>query len=141
MITIDKNNIEGITLLSIGNIAKLPTWLLANGTIWWLQTPGYLPHDVAFVNCAGSYDASGACVNDNNVCVRPAIKIDVRPYLPLVIGETVLVLGREAQFVGNGMVLFCEPIDHRKFDNETNNFNKSELKEYLEGWLKKEMEK
>ncbi|MBQ7445949.1 MAG: hypothetical protein IJS71_08475 [Clostridia bacterium] len=141
MITIDKNDIEGITLLSIEEARELPRWLLANGDRWWLRSPSFYRCDADCVNEDGSVSYAGCLVNYDYCYVRPAIKINARPYLPLMIGEMVLVLGREAQYVGNGMVLLCESIGHRKFDDNTNNYDTSGIKAALELWLSGEKSK
>ena len=140
MITIDKNDIKGITLLSIKEARKLPQWILADGSRWWLRSPGRDRHDAAGITSYGSILSLGRSIRDTGAYARPAIKIDVRPYLPLMVGETVLILGRLAQYIGNDMVLLCEPIGCHRFDENSNDYEKSEIKEFVEEWLKKKLE-
>ncbi len=140
MITIDKNDVKGITLLSYGQAVRLPRWILADGNWWWLRSPGLNQNDVAGVNYGGFVGKGGYYIDDNNdVWVRPALTIKKLPNLE--IGDLVEVFNRKAQYIRSSMVLLCEPIDHRKFDKETNNYGKSEIKEFLEGWLSGEKSK
>jgi len=141
MLTIDKNDIEGITMLSVEEARKLPQWILADGNRWWLRSSGRDRYDAAGICGDGSILSLGRPIRDAGAYVRPAIKINVRPYLPLMIGETVLILGRLAQFVGNDAVLLCESIGCHRFDEKCNDYEKSEIKVYLEGWLDEELKK
>lgn len=44
---------------------------------WWLRSPGYYGTHAVRVNADGSIRTSGSKVDDNNVCVRPAIWINL----------------------------------------------------------------
>ncbi len=135
MIIIDKNDIEGITLLSKKEAWDLPRWILANSDWWWLRSCGNSRDEVVGVGMDGaiSYDYE---ISNPRVCVRPALEIKTLPNLE--IGDLVEVLGRKSQYIGNNTVLLCEPIACHEFDDETNDYDKSAIKSYIENWLKKE---
>ena len=133
MITIDKSQIKGVTLLSVEEAKALPRWILAKGKWWWLRSPGHFSDRVASVHYDGSVDDFGDSVYNDYGAVCPALKIENLPNLK--IGETIKVLGRMAQYIGNDMVLLVEPIGYRRFDADSNNYDKSEIKAWLEKWL------
>jgi len=148
MITIDRKDVEGITLLSTEEAEKLPRWLLANGNGWWLRSPGYVRNGAACVFTDGTVFRLGFDVHYDDICVRPVIKVNLKPYLPLivkgriqplVIGETVRVFFKQAQYIGNDMVLLCESIAFHRFDEKSNDYENSEIKEFLENWLKEQL--
>jgi len=145
MKSIHRDYIEEIALLTVEEAKKLPKWVLANGEWWWLQSAGYSQYCTAFVNNVGWVNALGYSFDRDCVYVRPALKIKnldlIAPAYGIEIGETVRILDRIAFYTGNGKVLLCEPIGVHRFDEDTNCYENSEIKEFLENWLKKEMEK
>ena len=156
MLKIDSHLVEGAYLLSREEVKKLPVWILANGYLWWLRTPGLKDEDVetylfdrpvnynddnASVVCCVYYDGDiydpGYFVNDKlNVCVRPALKVANLDEQNLVIGDLVEVFGLLAQYIGNNSVLLCESIGVHNFDESTDDYDNSELKVWLNNWLK-----
>ena len=137
MITIDKSQIKSITLLSAKKARALPMWILANGKWWWLRSPGSNSNDAAFVLIDGSVICIGCDVNLGSGAVRPALTVENLPNLE--IGETVKVLGRIAQYIGNDMVLFAKSIGYHQFDAENNDYEHSEIKAWLEEWLRRRL--
>ena len=71
MITINKNDIKGITLLSEKEAWELPNWILANSDWWWLRTCGAYCDTAIGVSCDGRTSLNGYSVYNDYVCVRP----------------------------------------------------------------------
>ena len=133
MLTIKNEDVISADLLSIEEVKVLPQWILANGHWWWLQSPGYTCYNAAFVYIGGSVDTYGHNVDDTKGGVRPTLKVSNLPNL--TIGETVGIFGLLAQYIGNDSVLLCEPIGYHRFDAESNNYERSEIKSYLDDWF------
>jgi len=140
MLKINNEDIEGIYLLSEEEAQNIPSWILACGGSWWLRSALALySYGAWYVN--GYY---GYLDNDDYSAtnlVRPAFSITNLDNQGLEIGETVKVLGRIAQYIGNNSVLLCDGIGERRFDGESNDYEKSEIKRYIESWLAKELKK
>lgn len=117
-------------LLTVEEASKLPRWIRANGEWWWLRSPGYRSNDVAGVSSGGS-DCFNF-VDDDDVAVRPALRIK---HVNLDFGETVEVFGEMAQYIGDDKVLLCDVVAKKRFDGESNDYEESEIKSYLDSWL------
>lgn len=139
MIHIGNECIESIDLLSVEEAEALPVWMLCCGKWWWLRSPGFNSARAAGVNFTGSVRVYGHGVSDNSDSVRPALHLSHLPELEF--GETVKVFGRLAQYIGDGKILFSEPIFQARFDERLNVYRTSEVKMKLDEWLKKELEK
>lgn len=135
MISIKSEDIESIYLLSIQQAEKLPRYILAIGDSWWLRSPGTFCGAVE-VDENGNVNYFGLKVDYNRGGVRPALKIENLDLLNLEIGETVKALGLMAQYIGDNSVLFCESIAEHRFDSKSNDYEISEVKRFIEEWLK-----
>ena len=148
MISIKSDAIKAIRLPSPDEVKALPTWIIATGSAFWLNTPGsdkgyinrkkdYSLKHVAAVRPNGAVDSFGYDVDLELVGVLPLLKVDDVNSCGLCIGETVSILGLLAHYVGNDSLLLCEPICNRRYDAESSDYDKSELKRYLAQWLNK----
>lgn len=103
--------------------------------IWWLRTAYYLPHRACAV-FANSY-VGNAPVSSYAIGVRPALIIENENFElcqrleALGYSWTVLSVQEESAYV-----LCDEIVAHHRFDDEQNDFETSEIKRFLEGWLK-----
>ncbi|MBR6271392.1 MAG: hypothetical protein IKR26_04490 [Lachnospiraceae bacterium] len=129
-------NIEGITLLSIEEAEELPQTVRVCEESWWLRTPGDGSDCAAVVRSGGSVDYIGYDVYDCFAAVRPALKIaNIKAYRPYE--DKLEVFRINWIYIGDNLWLAEEPIFHSEFDEESNNYEKSEIKKELEDWLKK----
>lgn len=131
---IEDEEVISVDLLSVEEAETIPRWVCSNGSWWWLQSSGYRSDRALFVGTEGiAYTVIGSSVDDNEGSVRPALEISNLPNL--TIGETVEVFGLLAQYIGNDSALLCEPIGYHRFDEESNDYETSEIKSYLDGWF------
>jgi len=144
MITIDKNDIEGITLLSVEEAKKFPIEILFSDRNWWLQSIGCTPIEAAVVFCDdGLVDISSRGVYDDDYNVRPAL-IFIPNSSNLGSGDIVEVFGKRWYYNGDAMALLMdEPLTRMAFRKDwrvegANNYEKSDIKKYLEDWLKEQ---
>ena len=149
-----------ITLLSYEEAKKLPEEILqcktpegyvgfnaSNGNCyWWLRSPGYYCYDAANVSFGGwGYDDS----NDvcSNLAVRPALQnftSDEIAEMPKTKKGYVKYLGTKwidiSEYLGYPCLLkeTCLKEAHR-FDAEINDYEKSEIKKFIEDWFEKRL--
>lgn len=134
MIRIKNEEIESIYLLSIQQAERLPRYILAIGDSWWLRTPGTFC-GTAEVDENSNVNYFGLKVDYNWCGVRPALTVKNLDSLNYEIGETVKVLGLTAQYIGDNSVLLCESIAKHRFDSKSNDYETSEIKQFIEEWL------
>lgn len=123
------NCIKEITLLTIEQAERLPRELRAREYWWWLRSPGYFQDDAACVSGGGSVYYLGDDVNDVGVCVRPAFVIpglDSKIYDKVHVGECVCTV------VDKDLVLADDVVCYHRFDTDSNDWDKSELKAFIE---------
>lgn len=141
MIRIKNEDVESIYLLSTDEADSLPKYILANGEYWWLRSLGRYPYYAAFVYDDGSVSRIGYSVDDDAICVRPALKSNNLESLNLEIGETVRVLGLMAQYIGDNSFLLCKSIATQRFDQKFEDklrlYETSQVKQFIEEWLEK----
>jgi hypothetical protein len=135
MISIKNEDVESIYLLSTTEAEKLPIWVRANGTFWWLCSPGDNSEWAAAVYGTGIVDGEGFFIGDHRFGIRPALKAKSLDAMNFKVGEVVEVFHRMAQYIGNNSVLLCENIGDGIFDRESNNYKKSEIRKVVELWL------
>ena len=123
------NCIKEITLLTIEQAERLPRELLACGEWWWLRSPGYIQDYAAYVYIDGSVYYRGDYVRNVVGCVRPAFVI---PGLDSKIYDQVHVGGCVCTVVDKDLVLADDVVCYHRFDAKSNDWNKSELKAFIE---------
>lgn len=130
------NCIKEITLLTIEQAERLPRELRAREYWWWLRSPGYFQDYAACVSGGGSVYYYGCYVNDDYSGVRPAFVI---PGLDSKIYDQVHVGGCVCTVVDKDLVLADDVVCYHRFDAKSNDWNKSELKAFIESdeFLKK----
>lgn len=128
--------VKEITLLTIERAERLPRELLACGEWWWLRSPGRNQLDAATVSSGGSVCYNGHIVTYGSDCVRPAFVI---PGLDSKIYDQVHVGGCVCTVVDKDLVLADDVVCYHRFDAKSNDWNKSELKAFIESdeFLKK----
>lgn len=127
-----------ITLLSIEEAKKVPQKLRAIGDSWWLRSPGILDDFSGSVLGDGLVYHSGISVYDNELGVRPALKIYNLESLNLKVGNEIIVGGEMWTVVDEDLALCNRNIKYMKFakKSECNDYEKSDIKVFLDKWAK-----
>jgi len=76
----------------------------------------------------------GDYIDNSNYAIRPALKFDL---INLPIGETFIALGNRWVMIDDGFAISQDVITHRLYDSNSNEWETSELKVWLEEWAKK----
>ena len=136
------DKVKETTLLTKEQVERLPLELLACGRWWWLRSPGSYQYDAAIVRSDGSVNHYGNYVNYDDVCVRPAFVIpglDSKIYDKVQLGGYRYTLngdyigGCVCTVVDKDLLLADDVVCRHHFDAESNNWDKSELKAFIEG--------
>ena len=98
---------------------------------WWLRSPGYYSLYAAYVNFGGSVYDDGSNVHDDSHGVRPALNLTS---LNLPIGEKFVALGNRWVMIDENLAISEDVITHRLYDTESNGWETSKLKPWLEQW-------
>ena len=132
--------IESITLLSVNEASALPKEILDCGHYYWLRSPGSDSSSAAFVDYGGYVLNFGYYVINYNYGVRPALVIPNLDSLNLRDFEEITMWDTKWIYIGKNMLFAKDIICERRFDENSNVFEKSEIKEYLDNWLKEHLE-
>lgn len=155
-----KNTID---LLTIEEAKKLPPEILQckaskdfNGYIdddenccWWLRSTANISDYVAVVVWSfGAVHNYGLCVNYFDVAVRPALRIEesLVNKLPRTKKGYVIYLNTKwidiSEYVGSPCLLKKKCIkEAHRFDGKSNNYDQSEIKDFIEKWYEKKLKK
>ena len=110
---------------------------------WWSRSPGVNQAHAAFIHSNGNFNKYGRIVNWDDIGVRPALKLNLNLadnlfwYKPEKLVGTKIKFGRywwtilDSEF-GEIYVLCNKLIAKRSFDSKSNDWGKSELKQWLE---------
>lgn len=115
-----------ITLLTVEEAKRLPESAL-NTRNWWLRTPGTYDYRVAYVY-HGKINTQGIDVCHGALAVRPAFKFQ---NLDANVGEKVFVGKTLCTVIEPGVAFADEHIDYYLYDKNSNNWDESLLKRYI----------
>lgn len=134
--------VEGITLLTIEEYEKAKEHIPRMVEWWWLRSPGYGKFHVANVLRNGSVRMDGHIIDNADGGIRPALLISNLDSFNLEPGDKILkYLGYDWTVISNDKILcdigvgrycFREDSDAK----EANNYEKSDVKAWLENWAK-----
>ena len=139
---LNKNlKINGATLLSIEEAENL---LAAKERKyhcwWWLRSPGYYSGDAAHVHGGGDLDCLGCGVYNVGSYVRPALKISNLESSNLLIGDVFEVGDWKFKVISENLAwLYKQDIGDHRFDEKTNVYEQSEIKQFVDNWFEKEI--
>lgn len=128
-----KGNTE-ITLLSIEEYESIKEHIPYLNCWWWLRSPGGSQSRAASVDGDGLVNYDGDYVDEGDDCVRPALKYKI---LNPIIGMVFSAFGNRWTVCGKGIAISNGAIDFRRFDAKSNEYETSEIKKFLEEWIKK----
>ena len=134
-------DITEITLLSVEEAKKAPEDLRAIGEWWWLRSPGLSGFRASFVNLDGYVYAGGSRVGISDTAVRPALRVSNLNSVNLQIGDEVALADHTWTVIPGGMALMNDIIGYHPFRKDwqakdANDYEKSDVKKYLEAWAK-----
>ena len=141
---LNKNlKIHGATLLSVEEAKNLLTkenreyphcdW-------WWLRSPGTGSNRAASVDFDGDVTYNGDFVDYDNFCVRPALQISVLKSSNLKIGDTFDVGDYKFRVISEDLAwMYEQDIGDHRFDEETNVYGQSEIKQFVDDWFEREI--
>lgn len=139
----EKYDIEEITLLSMEEAYRVPdrVSMLEDESWWWLQTPGEDDGSVAVVGKDGWVYENGEPVTNTSGQVRPALRISNLASFGVRIYDTITIFDVDWIVIDRDLVLLDGVLGHRRFDAYDNDYEISEIRKYLEDWLKDQKRK
>lgn len=132
--------VDEIFLLSVDEYRKYIDVIPQIENWWWLRTPGAYEKYVAMINRNGSITERGEYVNFCWMCVRPALTITDDDFVKLKVGERYAKYDFPWIKIDNTLAIAEVPIGFRRFDTESNDYEKSEVRQYILNWLKQRKE-
>ena len=102
---------------------------------WWLRSPGYKSNRATGVDYGGFVRNRGNFVTYGDGAVRPALRVD--EYFE--IGQRIIVADYPWIVVDSNLAIAETPIAFRRFDEKSNNYETSEIRQFLLDWYKERM--
>ena len=124
---------DELFLLSIEEYEKYKGVIPVIGSWWWLRSPGSLSLDASSVNYDGSVNADGNLVR-GTLGIRPAFRVQKSEILNLKIGDRKIYYDFPFIKIDEDLLIAEVPIAFEKFDDESNDYEKSYVKRFLEEW-------
>ena len=133
--------ILGSTLLSVEEAENLLTKENRKYHCWWrLRSPGRLSKYAADVRTDGAVNYSGDGVYYDNFCVRPALEISNLESSNLLIGDVFEVGDYKFRVISEDLAwLYEQDIGQHRFDEKTNIYEQSEIKQFVDDWFEREI--
>lgn len=132
---------DKIFLLSVEEYEKYEKAIPEINTWWWLRSPGDYSDNAAYVHSDGSVSNYGYNVDIDNVAVRPALRISNQESENLKVGERFVKYDFPWIKIDENLAIAEVPIAFRRFDKYLNNYDDSEIRQFVKEWLKGRKEK
>ena len=123
---------DKIYLLSIEEYEKYKNVIPRINSWWWLRSPGYGSFSIAIVNSVGSVDDFGYFVDRDIYGVRPALCLE---------SDDLPIIGTRKNYFDFPWVLIDKdlwiaevPVGFWRFDEKSNDYEKSEIRKKLIEW-------
>lgn len=124
---------DELFLLSIEEYEKYKGVIPVIGSWWWLRSPGDFSSYAADVYDVGSVFTNGSSVYGTNG-IRPALKVSKSEISNLQIGDRKIYYDFPFIKIDDDLLIAEVPIAFDKFDDESNDYEKSYVKRFLEEW-------
>lgn len=135
-------NILGATLLTTDEAQQLPFKLRKYSLYWWLKSPGCCSNCAAAVGTSGIIYNTGVTVGIVNNVVRPTLIIRNLEFSNLCIGDIFEFGGKQFEIISHDRAFCLTDIGKCAFRGDkiapdANDYEKSDVKEYINDWFKK----
>lgn len=134
--------IEEITLLSIEEYYRYRSLIPYLNKYWWLRSPGYDSLHAAYVCSSGAVDDYGFYVYCTDIGVRPALRISVSDSSEFLRGCSIELFDKTwtvLDITGDQIYVLADNIiGGHIFDTKSNVWETSELKAWLQEWVKEQ---
>lgn len=127
-----ENGMGKIFLLSKEEYEKYKDAIPHINICWWLRSPGYYDNYAAIVLTGGSVASHGYSVYGDGVDVRPALRLDSSSSLKT--GDRIIRADFPWIVIGDGLAIAEVPIAFWRFDEKSNDYEKSEIRKKLLAW-------
>ena len=124
--------ITDISLLTVEEAQALPEDIGRYGQRWWLRSHGREHYDAAFVFKSGAIYKIGDYIGYPNYAVRPAVTISDAMF---AVGDTVIIQNKKYVAIAPDRLLYNDKFVYHRFDELTNDYEKSEIKKMVDEWL------
>ena len=124
---------DELFLLSIEEYEKYKCVLPHIKNWWWLRSPGHYSHGAASVDDVGSVGTLGISVKYANG-LRPALRVSSSEISNLQIGDRKIYYDFPFVKIDDDLLIAEVPIAFDKFDDESNDYENSYVKKFLEEW-------
>ena len=128
---------DSIFLLSIDEYEKYKNRISIIHCWWWLRSPGADVDRTACVYYDGYISNYGNCVLDDIHAVRPAIRISNLDFSNLKIGDRFVKYDFPWIKIDDDMAIAEVPIAFKRFDENSNDYNNSEIRRFLLNWAER----
>ena len=120
-------------LLSVEEYEKYKRVIPVICSRWWLRSPGRLSYDATLVALDGSVPTYGFSVDYTNG-IRPALRVSKSEISNLQIGDRKIYYDFPFIKIDEDLLIAEVPIAFDKFDDESNDYETSYVKRFLEEW-------
>lgn len=124
---------DELFLLSVEEYEKYKGVIPVICAWWWLRSPGYISYYEASVTNDGSVITEGLFVNSTHG-IRPALKVSKSEISNLKIGDRKIYYDFPFIKIDDDLLIAEVPIAFDKFNSYSNDYEKSYVKRFLEGW-------
>lgn len=129
---------DKIFLLSIDEYKKYKANIPCIHCQWWLRSPGDDSDRAAGVSYDGSVGDYGYYVDIVDVAVRPALRLESSAHK---IGDRVIEAGFPWIVIDEGIAIAEVPIAFRRFAPSDNDYDTSEIRQFLMDWYEERKNK
>ncbi len=129
--------IEDISLLTTAEAADLPEEIREYREWWWVKTRGVDIGCAPLVDRDGFIDYLGDDVCCDTYAVRPVVTIRNLESLNLKIGDPLVIKDEKYVYIGNNRALYNDEVNYSKFDEVSDDYEKSLIKQVVDKWLEK----
>lgn len=140
---IESLKVIGITLLSVEEYMAAKAHIMPINGWWWLRSPGCNSGSAAYVMSDGGVNSYGYFVRGAHGVVRPALLIQNLNFFKLKPGDRILNYAKHGWTVISDTMALCDDgigkhCFHEDWETqEANDYEKSDVKRFLESWAAK----
>ncbi|GEM_PF-3870538 len=127
-----KDDIESVSLLSMDEYKKNRDLIPVVKCWWWINSPGIYKKNAMYIFIDGEIYTEGYKVDSDRAGIRPVFRLKPEAAHGLKLGEKVIIGKYSATVLDNDSCLLDDVVCNHRFDIASNNWEKSELKSFIE---------